>query len=169
MRETTRHRKAFAAYLDLGASRTVERLRVTLEADGIKVTIRTLYEWSRRFRWQKRIDDIEREARRVETEEQIAAIREMRERQSREALLLQQKGTEWLANIKDANASPEAAIRAIVEGSKLERLARGEVTERAEIRSAMEEKLTEVDDDKLERLIEIADSIVEREKSEERD
>jgi len=167
MRETTRHRKVFAAYLDLGDRRTIERLRAVLASQEFSVTVRTLYEWSRQFNWQGRIDDIEREARRVETEEQIEAIREMRERQSREALLLQQKGTEWLANIEEGSASPEAAIRAIVEGSKLERLNRGEVTERTEIRSTIEEKLAEVDDGELERLIEIADSIVEREKLEE--
>jgi transposase-like protein len=154
MRETTRHRKAFAAYLDMGARRTIERLRVVLATEEISVTTRTLYEWSRQFRWQMRIDDIEREARRVESEEQIEAIREMRERQSREALLLQQKGTEWIANIEHDAASPEAAIRAIVEGAKLERLARGEVTERTELRhSDTAEELRRMSDEQLDELI----------------
>ena len=158
MRETTRHRKAFAAYLDLGAHRTIEQLRVVLASEGTSVTVRTLYEWSRQLHWQRRIDDIEHEARRVETEEQIEAIREMRERQSREALLLQQKGTEWIAGVEEGKASPEAAIRAIVEGAKLERLARGEATERIEQHNTVDRRLKELTDEELERLIRVANA-----------
>ena len=40
MRETTKHRKAFAAYLDLGARRTIERLRIVLASEGTSVTVR---------------------------------------------------------------------------------------------------------------------------------
>jgi hypothetical protein len=158
MRETTKHRKAFAAYLDLGARRTIERLRIVLASEGTSVTVRTLYEWSRKLHWQRRIDDIERDARRVETEEQIEAIREMRERQSKEALLLQQKGAEWIAGVEEGKASPEAAIRAIVEGAKLERLARGEATERIEQHNTVASKLQELSDEELERLIRVANA-----------
>ena len=84
----------------------------------------------------------------------------MRERQSREALLLQQKGTEWIAGVEEGKASPEAAIRAIVEGAKLERLARGEPTERTEQHTTVDSKLKELTDEELDQLIRIANAHV---------
>ena len=124
-----------------------------LEREGKAPTARTLYEWSRRYHWQDRIRDLERNAWEAEEEARIAAIREMQERQAREALLLQQKGAEWIAPVGAEEATPDAAIRAIVEGAKLERLARGEATERTEQRDITDERLKELSDDELDRLL----------------
>ena len=44
-------------------------------------------------------------------------IGEMYERQAKEGLLLQQRGAEWLSSSEAEAASPEAAIRAVVEGA----------------------------------------------------
>ena len=123
MRETTRHREAFGRYWRLGADRSLERLHAVLEAEDRAPSLRTLCEWSRQLHWQQRIIGLEREAQRAEDAARVAAIREMQERQAREALLLQQRGTEWLAALGSEAASAEAAIRAITEGAKLERLA----------------------------------------------
>ena len=65
MAETTRHREAFDAYWRLGGERSIERLHAVLGARGKAPTDRTLYEWSRRFRWQDRIARLEREAKRA--------------------------------------------------------------------------------------------------------
>jgi hypothetical protein len=156
MRETTRHRDAFNAYVDMGSERTIEKLRSELQERGRAPSVRTLYEWSRTFHWQYRLDDLERKARAAEEDARIEAIREMRERQAKEALLLQQKGAEWISGLADA-PSAEAAIRAIVEGAKLERLARGETTEKVEIEQTGNSRLMEMTDDELERLIRIAE------------
>ena len=161
MRETTRHRKAFDRYWRLGADRSLERLHAELEAEGRAPTLRTLYEWSRQLHWQGRISDLEREARQAEDAARVAAIREMQERQAREGLLLQQRGAEWLAGLGAEDASAEAAIRAITEGAKLERLARGEATERTESVDHTAEQLREVTDDELERFIGLAEGTVE--------
>ncbi len=157
MRETTRHRRAFDRYWRLGAGRTLERLHAALEAEGKAPALRTLEEWSRQLHWQNRIDDFERGARDAEDEARVAAIREMEERQAREALLLQQKGTEWIAPLGEGDASPEAGIRAIVEGARLERLARGEVTERTETQGGADPRLEGFSDDELRRLVELAE------------
>lgn len=152
MAESTRQREAFNHYWGLGAERSVERLRAVLAAAGRAPTTRTLYEWSRRYQWQRRIADLERAAREAEDEARVAAIREMQERQAREALYLQQRGAEWLSAL-GTEAPAEAAIRAIVEGAKLERLARGEATERTEQRDISERRLQELSDEELEGLL----------------
>ena len=153
MPENTRQREAFNCYWELGAERSIERLHEALAREGKAPTTRTLYEWSRRNHWQDRIGDLERKTRDAEDEARIATIREMQERQAREALLLQQKGAEWLAPVNAEEATPEAAIRAIVEGARLERLVRGEATERTEQRDITDERLKELSDDELDRLL----------------
>jgi len=162
VRETTRHREAFNAYVDMGSERTIEKLRTRLQTLGRAPTLRTLFEWSRSFHWQYRMDDLERKARATEEDAQIKAIREMRDRQAKEALLLQQKGTEWIAGLDDT-PSAEAAIRAIVEGAKLERLARGETTEKIQIEETGDSRLMELSDDHLEELIRLAGKVMEGE------
>ena len=162
MPESTRQREAFNRYWELGAERSVERLHALLSAEGKAPTTRTLYEWSSRFHWQNRIGDLERRARDADDEARIVAIREMQERQAREALLLQQKGTEWLAGLESDDIGAEAAIRAVVEGAKLERLVRGEATERTE-QGVGDPRLEELSDDELERLIDHAAQAVEGE------
>lgn len=158
MKETTKHRDAFNLYYEMGAGRTLENLAAQLSSMDRQVTIRTLYEWSRQLHWQNRLADIEREARVAEDQARIQAIREMQERHAKEALLLQQTGMEWLTSIPEGRLTPDAAIRALVEGARLERLARGEATERTEIGPIKNNPLEEISDDELRELVEIAQS-----------
>ena len=162
MRESSRHRHAFALYYRLGAERTLERLHAELTAEGKAPSLRTLHEWSRQLHWQDRLADIEAEARAAEDTARIAAVREMGERQTREALLLQQAGMEWLTALDPKRATADAAIRAIAEGSKLERLARGEPTEHI-VQDDRNERLEALSDKELDRLIEIAEGDLEGE------
>jgi hypothetical protein len=62
-------------------------------------------------------------------------------------------------------ATAEAAIRAIVEGARLERLARGEPTERQEVSGdvQIDAKLAALTDEELDRLIEYAEGALGRE------
>ena len=156
MAESTRQRRAFDVYWRLGADRTLERLRETLSASSRGPSLRTLAEWSRRGHWQNRLADLERRAQAADDDARIEAIRAMTERQAQEALLLQQKGTKWLAAMGAEDATPEAAIRAIVDGAKLERLVRGEPTERTDQQTATEQRLEALTDAELDRLLELA-------------
>ncbi len=81
----------------------------------------------------------------------------MQERQAKEALLLQQKGAERLAALEPEAFSADAAIRALIEGAKLERLARGEVTERQEVQQTGDPRLERISDDDLTTLLELAE------------
>src|SRR5687767_931196 len=131
MAESTKQREAFEVYWRLGSDRSLERLRLALVAQkGNAPSLRTLSEWSRRYLWQHRLARVEHEARIAEDEAKVAAIRDMYDRQAKAGLLLQQKGMEWLVGTDPEQATPDAAVRAIVEGAKLERAARGEPTER---------------------------------------
>ena len=156
MSESTRHRLAFDVYWRLGPTRSVERLKAALREQGRAPSLRTLYEWSRRFQWQRRLLELEREARRAEDAARMEAIREMAERHAKEALLLQQQGTAWLTSIDREDVSAEAAIRALVEGIRLERLVRGEATVRSEIQGTVEHRLEQLSDDELDRLLVLA-------------
>lgn len=156
MAESTKHRLALERYWRMRGSRSLERLHAELEAAGGAPTMRTLYEWSRRFHWQDRIAGLEREAKRADDQARVSAMKEMYDRQGKEALLLQQKGAEWLATMAAGDATPEAAIRAVVEGARLERLARGEPTDRKEVQGEIEinTRLTGISDEELDYLIE---------------
>ena len=170
MPETAKHRHAFDIYWRLGSERSVERLHADLSEAGAAPTLRTLYEWSSRYHWQDRLLDLERQARRVEDEARIAALREMQDRQTKEGLLLQQKGAEWLSKMDEKRVTADAATRAITEGARLERLARGEVTERQEVRNGEEEaseRLAQFTDEEIESLIRRAEGLVDGEGAEE--
>ena len=160
MREPTRHREAYAAYLALGAERSIERLHAERAAAGRTPSLRTLYEWSRCFHWQDRLAAFEHRARAAAEEAELEAIRAMHARQVTEALLLQQKGAAWLQGVAADAASPEAAIRAITEGAKLERLVRGVPTERTEAVDATTARVEGLADDALDRLLQLAEGAV---------
>jgi hypothetical protein len=166
MRETTRHREAFNAYWELGAGRSLSELPRAFQALGKQPpSRRSLAEWSRQFHWQDRIADLERTARDADDAERREAIREMAERHAREGLLLQQKGAEWLNGLETEQASADAAIRAVVEGARLERLARGEATDR--IVAEPDAHLERLSDAELEDLITHVGATLAREDTEE--
>ncbi len=165
MVEKTRHREAFELYWRMGGACTLEQLHAELEADGRAPNLRTIYEWSRLHHWQHQIAAMEQEAKQAEHEARIAALKEMYERQAKEALLLQQKGAEWLAAMGADDATADAAIRAVVEGAKLERLARGEPTDRQEVNGeiGINARLAGLSDEELDRLLEYTEGALDGE------
>jgi uncharacterized protein YoaH (UPF0181 family) len=139
MREETRHRQAFNAYVALGPNRSIDALHAEIAAVPRALGFRrvpgtrTLFRWSTELRWQERLTDLEREARLRDAEENVAALREMNHRHTQEGLTLQRKAIERFQTLDPADITPGEAIRALAEGVRLERLGRGEVTERTEI------------------------------------
>lgn len=164
MPERQRQRDAFERYWRLGPQRSIERLHAAMAAEERGPSLRTLYEWSRRYHWQARTADVERQAAAAADEARVQAMKEMYERQAREGLLLQQKGAEWLSSLRAVDVSAEAAIRAISEGAKLERLARGEPSEREVViqDEAADTRLRDLSDSELADLIEYAERAVAR-------
>ena len=135
MKEKTRHRLAFDLYFHLGANRSLEALHDVLQEDPSRIGLKqppsrsTLEAWSSAFRWQDRLLDLERQAVAQDREDQLKVLRDMNERHAREGLALQQKGIERLGTLPPEQLSASDAVRAVIEGVRLERLARGEPTE----------------------------------------
>ena len=166
MREQTRHRQAFDAYVQLGPERSLEALQRQMAADPdafrlrAAPALRTVQRWSVAFHWQDRLLDLERQATEQDRDQQLRTLREMAERHAKEGLALQQKGAERLQSLRPEELSPSDAVRALIEGVRLERLARGEPTDRITHRG--EESHGPIDlrrftNEELRRLAELAD------------
>lgn len=159
MKEKTKHRLAFDLYLRLGPGRSLEALHRTLEEDPSRIGLKrapglsTLEAWSSVFHWQDRLLDLEREA-------QVQALREMAGRHIKEGLALQQKGVERLQQLPTSKMAANDAIRAVIEGVRLERLARGEPTEHIKEEGALVHghiDLSSFTNEEVRRLAELAD------------
>ena len=148
MSASSRQEFAFAAYLAMGPDRSLAQLTRLLRADPGRArlrrapSLRTLEQWSVRYRWQDRIAEIDRRAREEAERQHLDWVKQHRERLRQEGLLLQQRGIEWLRTKGAEDVKAHEAIRAIDTGFKLEALALGEATERISM---------EVDDERLER------------------
>jgi hypothetical protein len=135
MKETTKHRRVFDQYVRLGPTRSLQVLQRLLTQNpglaGLKKapSLSSIEAWSSAFHWQDRLLDLERQARQRDIEDQVRALSDMKERHIKEGLALQQKGIERLNQLSPGDMAAQDAIRAILEGVKLERLARGEPTE----------------------------------------
>ena len=135
MKENTKHRRVFDQYVRLGPERSLKGLHGALRLDPALAgltkapSMSSIETWSTAFHWQDRLLDLEREARHRDEEEQVRALRDMKERHIKEGLALQQKGLERLNQLGPDEMEPADAIRAIREGASLERFARGEPTE----------------------------------------
>jgi hypothetical protein len=162
MRETTRHRLAFGAYVNLGSGRSLEILQAKLVADPASFGLsrapglRTLYRWSAALNWQDQLADLEREARRADAENYLRSLKDMNERQVSAALVLQQRSLQRIQSLAQDDLSVAEAIRGLVEGARLERLARGDVTDRTQVERSFENDLSGFSMAELRALAEVA-------------
>ena len=122
--------EAFAVYRDMGGERSIRKAGQKL---GKNYT--TIAGWSSKYDWVERCrlydNDVARQAR----EKALKGINEMQTRQIKIAMLMQQKATEALAKLLPENLDRNDIVRFVTEGSKLERLNRGEPTDIMEGRS----------------------------------
>lgn len=133
MPENAKHRHAFDAYWKLGSGRTIEKLHAVLCGRGGRRAGGRPSSGHGPTAGKSAWPALRKRRRGRKTTVRVEALREMYERQAKEALLLQHRGAEWLAGITDDKVTADAAVRALVEGARLERLARGEPTDRQEV------------------------------------
>lgn len=166
MKEKTRQRLAFDLYVRLGPDRSLEALHRALQEDPSRIGLKrapnlsTLEAWSSALHWQERLLDLERESHEQDREAQVQALQEMNERHAREGLALQQKGIARLQDLPPSKMPVGHAIRAVIEGVWLERLARGEPTEHIRQEREMIDghiDLGRFSNEELRRLAELAD------------
>ena len=116
--------EAFAIYRDLGGERS---LRKTAQKLGKNCT--TITEWSSRWDWVERCRAWDNFVTRQAREKAIKDRKEMMTRQTNIALLMQQKAVQALEKLDPEHMDRNDIIRFVAEGTKLERLNRGEPTE----------------------------------------
>src|SRR5262249_29466733 len=108
--------------------------------------------WAERWNWCVRARAWDQEVERLKWSKQVEAISEMTERHAREALMLQNKAVERRRQLRPEELGPRDTLTYLIEAAKLERLARGEPTERVAEEHRFAD-LKELSDDDLARIV----------------
>jgi hypothetical protein len=161
--ESAKAYTAFGLYRDQGPRRSLEeasRAYHRRSAPAVNTTgtgrrrgaSGQIRRWAQRWNWSARARAWDQELERVKWSKQVEASAEMAERHAKEALMLQNKAVERLRLLQPQELGPREILSYLVEAAKLERLARGEPTERVaeEHRFADVKELT---DDELARIV----------------
>ncbi len=127
--------RAFTVYRDAGAARSYRAV-----AESLGKSLRLIERWGSRWHWQQRVAEYERAQEQAARQEMARDSREMMKRHINEGLLLQQKGIERLQALDTDRMSLRDAVICVREGSKLERLARGEPTEHVVVESGDDQR-----------------------------
>ena len=127
---------AFAAYRDSGIDGKRRSLQKTAESltkrDGSNYSVGTLKEWSRKHNWQMRVDAFDQEMDRQVQEELIKGKTAMLKNHIGIAKAMLTKALKGLQRMPDDELTPQDVARFVDTGSKLERISRGETTERTD-------------------------------------
>lgn len=142
--ETTKAFYAFTIYRDLGHNRSLSKVHENyIEATSkTRSCLRTIAGWSSKFNWVKRVQAYDDYMDGLAREEKEKAVKEMQKRHLTLGMALQAKGAERLQNLDGKDMKTRDAISAIAQGTRLERLIRGEPTER--VRGEMVTTIREV-------------------------
>lgn len=116
---------AFSFYFALGPGRSYEAV-----AEKYGATKRGVADHAKRERWPQRIEELEQRAREQADEKALESVVDMNLRHIREARFLQSKGLEGLKSGRPELLS--ACGKLVASGLTLERLIRGQATERTE-------------------------------------
>jgi hypothetical protein len=161
--ESPKAYRAFCVYRDLGPGRCLDQAsrsyhqRQRAEADGTQPGRQprasgTIRRWAERWNWSVRAMAWDQELEQVKRKKQVEEVEEMAQRHAREALMLQNKAVERLRQLRPEELKPRETLDYLIEAAKLERLSRGEPTERL----AEEHHVTDVrqlSDDELARIV----------------
>ncbi len=120
--ESSQAFSAFLIYLELGEERTTQKVSQKLDKSGTLIR-----RWSARWRWVERARLYDNHLTRIKQGATEKIAKEMRERQVKIALLMQQKTIQLLVNLQPEELTPLQALRLFEVGVKLERAARYEL------------------------------------------
>lgn len=99
---------------------------------ALKAATAKCSEWAREYGWWDRVDFYDRHLDRLRIEEQEKQVKEMTQRHIAIAGLIQNKAAAKLKELQHSTLSPDQALKYLVEGTKLERMSRGEATDISE-------------------------------------
>ncbi|MCL6442556.1 MAG: hypothetical protein K6T83_03695 [Alicyclobacillus sp.] len=120
--------EAFATYRDMGAQRSIVKVARELGKSEALIS-----RWSSTHEWVKRAEAYDAEMDRVFLKDQEKARRDMAERQARIAMMFQNKVVDRLRSLDPMELSPAELARWFDVAVKVERLARGESTDKTEV------------------------------------
>lgn len=127
---------AFCIYRDMGAKRSLRKTAQAYYERKSRVNLGQVERWSVKYRWVERAptwdDHCDRIRREMALEE---TIEEMAQRHIEAGKRLEERGLELLSTIRRATA--QGVARLVTAGVELQRLARGEPTERLELKGAL--------------------------------
>lgn len=126
--ETSMAYAAFQKYRDM-EERSLRQLTKILFGDDVGKTPakhRQIERWSTQYKWVQRCQEWDEYQDVILRQTHLKEIAQMSKRQAEAAKRLQEKGLQKIEKTKPAKMSFGDATRAVVEGAKLERLARGE-------------------------------------------
>lgn len=130
--ETTKAFYAFTIYRDLDHKRTLSKTCTNYmeTTSRTRSCLRTIGGWSTKFGWVKRAQAYDDYVDALIREESEKAVKEMQKRHLTLGMALQAKGAAKLQDLDGKKMKVRDAISAITQGTRLERLIRGEPTER---------------------------------------
>jgi hypothetical protein len=160
--ESAKAYAAFCLYRDLGPRRSLDAASRSYHGSNQERqdppgrrqprASGTIRRWAQGWNWLARARAWDQESERIKQAEQHAAIQEMVERHAKEALMIQNKGVERLRQLRPEELGVRETLAYLVEAAKLERLARGEPTERVSQEHHFDH-LQELTDDELAEII----------------
>lgn len=159
--ETAKAFNAFTVYRGLPPhERSLRRAVEHLYGSVISSKLRQFQNWSSKNRWVVRVQAWDDYQDAQSRQAEIEALKAMRERHAREALLIQQKGLEALKEIDTTSLSPALMLRFITEGARLEHDASGYTKSSNGIEAIIANMdLSKLTDNQLESLINGADPL----------
>ena len=126
--ETQKSFAAFTVYRDMGSERSLSKLSQKLVKNKV-----TLAKWSVQWEWQERVGAWDVELDRQGRLAQIAAVQDMNERHVILARAMLGIVARRLQSVEPGTLSPSDVVKWADVSAKLERLARGEATDRVDI------------------------------------
>ncbi|MCU6603778.1 hypothetical protein OCO53_25390 [Peribacillus frigoritolerans] len=102
-------------------------------AEKLNKSYQLLARWSAQYDWVHRANEYDAEMDRLQLLQDEKERKAMGKRHAKSAMLLQSKALERLKTIKPEDLEPKEVIKWFVEAVKIERLSRGETTDKAEV------------------------------------
>lgn len=126
--ETKKAFESFIIYRDMGMDRSIRKV-----AQKLNKSYQLLARWSTQYDWVDRANEYDAEMDRLKLLQEEKERKAMGKRHAKGAMLIQSKAIERLKTIEPEHLEPKDLIKWFVEAVKIERLSRGETTDKAEV------------------------------------
>jgi hypothetical protein len=127
--ESSRAYAAFCIYRDMGPKRGLREAAKRYYESKTRTNVAQIGKWSSKWNWVARCRAWDDHHDALARERQTVEIQEMRDRQARLGVAMQAAAGRGLQTFNPSDATGHEITRLAAEGTRIERLARGEPTE----------------------------------------